>query len=315
MKSKSLLLALIVVASVTSCTNGGPHLSGEWRSKNNTTLIITQEHKTYFVKSPAGDFMGTFEEGKLKLSATSGDIQYSEERDKLYFSGEEFSRKEFLEAEAVRIQANKTSFHGTWKKVPKEGGQMLSDILMIDLLEDGRFSISESRPFFNAEFRDVKYEQGVIAGVYHFEVDNEHNFPFEVRKVDGNTIIYKDERGSEPFKRFVEKDAFTGRWKGYYLSYGGEIDKGTGQYHEIEEKTPTFTFTVAKEASRYKIVMSSTTSSAPSNLSGRFQNGKITVAGNAKDFYKYQVPTLEASANDTLMYRDGGGDVRLKRTQ
>jgi len=312
---KNISLALVLVASITCCSNGGPHLSGEWRSKNNTTLIITQENKTYFVKAPSGDFMGKFEDGKLKTGTAIGDIQYFEGKDKLYFAGEEFARKEFLEAEAVRIQADKTSFHGTWKKVPKEGGQMLSDVLIVDLLDDASFEIREKRPFFNSEFRNIKYDNGVISGVYHFEVDNEHNLPFEIKKADENTLVYKDERGSEPFKRLVEKDDFVGRWKGYYLSYGGEIDKATGKYREIEEKSPTFTFAISKEASKYRIIMSSTTSSTPGNLSGKYQNGKITIDGNAKDFYKYQVPTLEVSSNGNLMYRDGAAEVRLKRAQ
>ncbi|HYK05167.1 MAG TPA: hypothetical protein VE974_25685 [Thermoanaerobaculia bacterium] len=205
------------------------------------------------------------------------------------------------------------SFHGTWKKVPKEGGQMLSDILIVDLRDNASFDVREKASFYNAEFRNIKYESGVISGIYYFAVDNEHTLPFEIRKVDQNTLVYKDERGSEPFKRFVEKDDFVGRWKGYYLSYGGEIDKATGEYHEIEEKDPTFTFTISKEASRYRIIKSSTMSSTPDTLSGRVRNGKIAIDGKAKDFYKYQVPTIEVSDNGNLMYRDGGGDVRLKK--
>jgi len=105
-------------------------------------------------------------------------------KDKLYFAGEEFSRKELLEAEAVRIQADKVSFHGTWKKVPKEGGQTLSDILIADLRDNASFDVSEKTPFYNAEFRNIKYDSGVIGGIYYFEVDNEHSLPFEMRKVD-----------------------------------------------------------------------------------------------------------------------------------
>lgn len=302
------LITVFFFATIISCNNNSQSLSGEWRSDKGTYMTISEENNKYFVKIGGSDYMGKFEEDKIKIESQLGDIQYSREKDRLYFAGEEFARKEFLEAKAKRVQADKISFNSVWKKVPHDGGQYLGDFLVIELSESGRFIITERNSLFDvSEFRSINYENGVISGIYYFAVDNEHTVNFEIKKSDENTLVYKDENSEEKFTRYVETDNFTGKWKGYYLSYGSQ--------GEVEEKEPTFTFTITKEAGKYRVLVESLTSSKPDNYYGSLRGGKIIVDGNAKDFYKYQIPIIELSTNGNLMYKDGGGDIRLKKIQ
>ena len=48
---------------------------------------------------------------------------------------------------------------------------------------------------------------------------------------------------------------------------------------------------------------------------GMYSNNKITIKGfSANRFYKFQIPTYELNGSNQLIYSDGGGDLKLKKT-
>ena len=95
----------------------------------------------------------------------------------------------------------KDGLSGTWKKVPKDGGQMLTDILIVELSNDGLFRIREKDVMDNADFRNVVYDNGTIRGTFHMAVDREWTSPFEIRMSGANVMTYKDQRGEESFAK------------------------------------------------------------------------------------------------------------------
>jgi hypothetical protein len=94
----------------------------------------------------------------------------------------------------------KTFFAGAWTKVPTNGGQLLSDTLLVELQSDGSFKVREKEVIDNADFQNVTYENGAIKGTFYMAVDAEHRWPFEI-KARGPNIVYSDMRGEESFTK------------------------------------------------------------------------------------------------------------------
>jgi len=92
-------------------------------------------------------------------------------------------------------------FVGTWKKVPKDGMQMLSDVLVIESAGNGALRVREKEVMDNTEFRKVAYSNGTIKGTLYMAVDSEWTTPFVIKQTGQNTITYKDERGEESFEK------------------------------------------------------------------------------------------------------------------
>ena len=90
---------------------------------------------------------------------------------------------------------------GTWTKVPTEGGQMLTDVVIVEQHPDGNFAVREQKARGNSEFRNISYDNGTLRGTFSMVVDSEFRSPFEIKSPDRDTIVYSDERGSETFKR------------------------------------------------------------------------------------------------------------------
>jgi len=88
---------------------------------------------------------------------------------------------------------------GTWKKVTKKGGQMLTDVLIIETMRDGTLRIREKEVMDNTEFRNVVYRNGAIEGILHMAVDSKWTTPFVIKISGKNTITYSDQRGEESF--------------------------------------------------------------------------------------------------------------------
>lgn len=289
---------VVFLGLLAACTDG-PKLSGEWRNRNGSALIVSQEGNKYFVKAGGNDFMGRFKEDGIAINSPVGDIKYSREKDKLFWAGEEYSRKEILEAEARRIRADMESFVGLWKKVPHEGGEAVAPLISIDLTPGGDFGIAEIQSFYGSSaFRNPQYNNGVITGIFWFTIDNEHQNRFEIRKTNQDAIsVTMGDGAAEAFRRHLETDAFTGTWVGYYPS----------------DKEPTFSFTITKVVNRYRIEKQHL--GTPSTLFGARLNGKIVAEGNPRDFYKFQAPTIEVRSDGALWYSDGADDVRLTRVK
>lgn len=92
-----ILFILLIMVSLFSCSNE-PNLTGKWQSRN-VTLTITKEGDNYLINShnprgmASGNFSGKYENGVINIGQSIlGNITYSKEKDKLYWSGEEFSR-------------------------------------------------------------------------------------------------------------------------------------------------------------------------------------------------------------------------------
>lgn len=287
---------VVVLPLLVACADN-PNLSGEWRSRNGSALIISQEGNKYFVKAGSGDFMGRFKEDGIAIDSPVGDVKYSREKDKLFWAGEEYSRKEKLEADARRIRTEMENFVGLWKKIPHEGGQAVAALIAIDLTPGSDFQIAEIDSFYGSSaFRNPQYNDGAITGTFWFTIDNEHQQRFEIRKTDRGDINVTMGNGEpEAFRRHIETDAFTGNWSGYYPN----------------DKEPTFSFTITKVVNRYKIAKTHLGTS--STLFGALRNGKVVAEGNPSDFYKFQPPTIEMRSDGALWYSDGADDVKLTR--
>jgi hypothetical protein len=290
------LIPLLVAAA---CTAEDPNLSGEWHSRRGSSLIVSQEGSNYFVKAAGSDYMGRFKEDGIAINSPIGDIKYSREKDKLYWAGEEYTRKEILEAEARRVRADIESFVGVWKKVPHKGGERLAPFISIEASPSGNFTIAEIQSFYSSSaFRNPQYSDGVISGTFSFTIDNDHEDKFEIRKPSQDALSVKiGESEAESFQRYVETDTFTGRWAGYYPN----------------DKEPTFTFSITKTANRYTIDKNHL--GTASKLFARVRDGKLVADGDPSSFYKFQPPTIEVRSNGELWYVDGADDVKLTRVK
>ncbi len=293
------LMWLIPLLFAAACTAEGPNLSGEWRSRRGSALIVSQEGSNYFVKAAGGDYLGRFKEDGIAINSPIGDIKYSREKDKLYWAGEEYTRKEILEAEARRVRADIESFVGLWKKVPHEGGETLAPFISIEASPSGNFTIAEIQSFYSASaFRNPQYNAGVINGTFSFTIDNDHEDKFVIRKPNQDELSVTIGAGdAESFRRYVETDTFTGRWAGYYPS----------------DKEPTFTFSITKTVNRYRIDKNHL--GTASTLFARLRDGKLVAEGDPSSFYKFQPPTIEARSNGELWYVDGADDVKMTRAK
>jgi hypothetical protein len=289
-------LALLLL--LAACADS-PMLSGEWHSRSGSVLTISQEGHKYFVKAGGNDFMGRFKDDGVAINSPIGDIKYSRERDKLYWAGDEYSRKEVLEAEARKTQAELESFVGLWKKIPHEGGESVAPLISIDLPSGRNLAITEVQSFYSSSaFRNPQYGNGVITGMFLFTIDNDHRETFEIRKTSQDALSVTIGSGlAEAFRRHVETDAFTGNWVGYYPN----------------DKDPTFSFAITKVLDRYKIEKRHFDTS--STLFATVQNGKLVAEGDPGDFYKFQPPAIESRSDGALWYVDGADDVKMTRVK
>jgi hypothetical protein len=97
------------------------------------------------------------------------------------------------------ITATANQFVGTWKKIAKDGGQMLTDVLIIERTGDGTLRVREKEVMDNTEFRSVVYSNGTIKGTLYMAVDSEWTTPFAIKMSGKDTIKYSDQRGEEFF--------------------------------------------------------------------------------------------------------------------
>jgi hypothetical protein len=90
----------------------------------------------------------------------------------------------------------------------------------------------------------------------------------------------------------------------YSLSFVGTWTDGSGSLWGI-----TF------ENGRFKIQNCRTSADNGVYYYGKYENGKIIITGYAEErFYKYQIPTFESLSDGGLLYSDGGGDIKLKKS-
>jgi hypothetical protein len=92
------LILLFLIIIFASCKPSGPNLNGTWEDKFGTTLIITKEGDNYFLKhiyeGGQDSYSGKFVDGQIQIGeGLMGNPVYSNEKDKLFWAGEEFTRK------------------------------------------------------------------------------------------------------------------------------------------------------------------------------------------------------------------------------
>jgi hypothetical protein len=107
-----IILTCIVITglAMTSCTNSTHNvknnelnLSGNWKDEGGHYLTIKMEGENYSIHSYTywnnqhsedHDYFGKYKDGKIDIGnpAFKGDITYSKESDKLYWSGRAFTR-------------------------------------------------------------------------------------------------------------------------------------------------------------------------------------------------------------------------------
>jgi hypothetical protein len=102
---------------------------------------------------------------------------------------------------APEYHENRDRFPGTWKKVKTDGGQLLTDVLLIELRDDGTFAVREQEVIDNHQFLNVSYDNGVIRGTFEMAVDSTYRSPFSITSTGPQTMTYTDERGSESFQK------------------------------------------------------------------------------------------------------------------
>lgn len=190
---------------------------------------------------------------------------------------------------------NKSFFVGTQKKIPSNGGAFLGEYLTIELLNDDNINIKEKKGNHEeSEFRNVRFSDGRISGIYYFVIDNEHTINFVIKRIDEKTIVYKDNNTEEKFTRFAETDPFSGKWTGNRMK-----------------------FTITKQNDKYKIkiVNEGIKGSPTNNLICSLKDGKLIYPGNEQQYYKFQIPTIELLPNGCLNYRDGDGDIELTKVK
>lgn len=120
---------------------------------------------------------------------------------------------------------------------------------------------------------------------------------------DGKKVILNS-NGTWQYLETTNSSKFIGTWKGDFVeSQNTNTDKSE------------FIFTITQENGKFRIKVLNTANNLTDNGLGTYKDGKITRDGNEKDFYKYQIPTLEFLPNGDLMHSDGGGNIRLKKVQ
>jgi hypothetical protein len=92
-------------------------------------------------------------------------------------------------------------FPGVWRKLKTDGGQMLTDVLVIELRDDDTFAVREQEVMGNTEFLNIAYYNGSLRGTFEIAVDSTHRWPFTITSGGPTTITYTDERGSESFQK------------------------------------------------------------------------------------------------------------------
>lgn len=74
-------------------------------------------------------------------------------------------------------------------------------------------------------------------------------------------------------------------------------------------------FGITFENGKYKIQNCYATADKGVYYYGKYENGKIIVTGyEAERFYKYEIPTFEPQSDGGLVYSDGGGTTKLKKS-
>lgn len=90
-------------------------------------------------------------------------------------------------------------FPGAWKKLKTDSGQVLADVLIIELREDG-FAVLEPEGY--DQFVNVSYDNGTIRGSIEMTGDHStYRTPFSIKSTGANTMSYSDERGSLSFQK------------------------------------------------------------------------------------------------------------------
>jgi hypothetical protein len=100
---------------------------------------------------------------------------------------------------------------------------------------------------------------------------------------------------------------FIGRWDGYDWHFLGET--------KVEEDKPSYDVTIARDGSKFKVLLRSKDGFENPMKSGIYDNGKIVAEGKPESFYKFEVPTFVASPDGSLTFTSGDLHLRLKKAQ
>jgi hypothetical protein len=96
---------------------------------------------------------------------------------------------------------------------------------------------------------------------------------------------------------------FLDKWDGYATYYLDGI--------KTQDK-PSYYVSITRENDKYKILL---TGDQNITISGSYKGGKIVAEGRQQDFYKFEIPTLQALPDGSLTFASGDINLKLKRSQ
>ena len=205
-------------------------------------------------------------------------------------------------------------FKGRWKIKATEDGQAPTDVLTITASNRGAVQINLINSDFAGEFREVTFNRGMLCGTYVVTVDNEHKSRFQIKSLSPDMFEYRDELRATRFARVPSP--FVGNWISYNTSSKMVLDASgnVSGYEQEAETSPSSEYVIALDKGAY-VVKWSYLSEPDRQITwiGNEVNGKLVAEGDAKDFYKFEIPTIKVLADGNLRKDEGTGITILKR--